>query len=79
MIAVPRDPGCVGSSTREGATRAPHVSISTLRWGFCWNDARTMNTMHSRPYREEANANALPHWPAPVSVGSRVIPPVLWS
>ena len=33
-----------------------------------------MNTSHSSPNSEQANASAEPHWPAPVSVASRLIP-----
>ena len=33
-----------------------------------------MYTLHSRPKSCDANASALPHWPAPVSVVSRVTP-----
>lgn len=33
-----------------------------------------MNTSHSRPNCEQANASAEPHWPAPVSVTSLRIP-----
>ena len=33
-----------------------------------------MNTSHSSPNSEHANASADPHWPAPVSVDSRSIP-----
>ena len=33
-----------------------------------------MNTLHSRPSSAQANARALPHWPAPVSVTMRLMP-----
>ena len=33
-----------------------------------------MNTLHSRPNLEVASARAEPHWPAPVSVVSRLTP-----
>ena len=33
-----------------------------------------MNTSHSSPNSEHANASAEPHWPAPVSVVRRLIP-----
>ena len=38
-----------------------------------------MNTSHSRPNSEQANASAEPHWPAPVSVQSRLIPACAFS
>ena len=37
-------------------------------------DAATCHTSHSMPYCAVANASALPHWPAPVSVVRRVMP-----
>ena len=33
-----------------------------------------MKTSHSSPNRRQANASALPHWPAPVSVASLRMP-----
>ena len=33
-----------------------------------------MNTSHSSPNSEHANASAEPHWPAPVSVLRRLMP-----
>ncbi len=36
-----------------------------------------MYTMHSRPNCAQANDSAEPHWPAPVSVVSRVMPSCL--
>ena len=33
-----------------------------------------MNTSHSSPNSEQAKASAEPHWPAPVSVVSRLMP-----
>ena len=34
--------------------------------------------MHSRPMSLQAQASALPHWPAPVSVASRFTPSFLF-
>ena len=48
--------------------------MSSRRYGFWSYDARTCHTSQSMPYRAEANASALPHWPAPVSVVSLVTP-----
>ena len=31
----PSEPGCPGSSTGEGTTSPPHVSIAIRRYGFC--------------------------------------------
>ena len=58
-MAMPNDPGLSGSSTGDGTTSLPQVSIIIRRYGFCSYDARTMYTLH---------------WPAPVSVVSRVMP-----
>ena len=33
-----------------------------------------MKTSHSRPNSVQANASAEPHWPAPVSVASCLMP-----
>ena len=56
---------------------APQSSIIERRNGFCSYEMRTMYTLHSRPISLHANASALPHWPAPVSVESRVRPSCL--
>ncbi len=48
-----------------------------LRYGFWLYDARTMYTLHSRSYWLHANASAVPHCPAPVSVVSRAMPSAL--
>ena len=44
------------------------------RYGFCWYDAFTMNTRHSRSKTWQANDRAEPHCPAPVSVARRFVP-----
>ena len=36
-----------------------------------------MYTLHSMSYCAQAKASAVPHWPAPVSVVSRVMPSAL--
>ncbi len=74
LMARPSEPGLSTSSTGDGTTDAPHVSMSTRRYGFCSYDARTMYTLHSRSNCAHANDSALPHWPAPVSVARRVVP-----
>ena len=38
-----------------------------------------MKTSHSSPNSEQANASEEPHWPAPVSVTSFVIPACAFS
>ena len=38
-----------------------------------------MKTSHSRPNSEHANASEEPHWPAPVSVTSFVMPACAFS
>ncbi len=53
---------------------APQVCIIVFRIGFCSKLMRTMKTLHSRPISAQANARALPHWPAPVSVVSFLMP-----
>ena len=72
-MARPSEPGWSGWSTGDGTTSAPHVSIRILRYGFCWYEARTMYTLHSRSNCAHANDSAVPHWPAPVSVDRRAI------
>jgi len=59
-----------------GVTKPPlrAVSIIERRNGFWSYEMRTMYTLHSRPISLHANASALPHCPAPVSVESRVRP-----
>ncbi|OAP25128.1 hypothetical protein A4R44_04199 [Amycolatopsis sp. M39] len=57
-----------------GYTCAPKVSIISLRYGFWSYDARTCQTSQDNPNVARANAGALPHCPAPVSVVSRVTP-----
>jgi hypothetical protein len=85
LIAMPRLPGESGWSASTarpdavrsdglGCTLAPYVSIIRRRYGFWSYDALTCHTSHSRPNTALANANALPHWPAPVSVVSFVTP-----
>jgi hypothetical protein len=54
--------------------RPPNVSIIILRYGFWSYEARTCQTSHSSPYWAHANASAVPHGPAPVSVLSRRMP-----
>ena len=44
------------------------------RAGFWSYDERTCQTSHSMPYCAVAKASDVPHWPAPVSVVSRVTP-----
>ena len=53
---------------------APQVFISIFLRGFWSKLTRTIYTLHSSPSREQAKARALPHWPAPVSVVSFLIP-----
>ena len=53
-----------------GCTVAPNTCIIIRRYGFWSYDARTCQTSHSSPYCAQANASAVPHWPAPVSVVS---------
>ncbi len=74
---MPRVPGWSGSSTGEGTTSLPQVSIMMRRYGFCSNDARTMYTLQSMSYCVHANDSAVPHCPAPVSVVRRVMPSCL--
>ena len=38
-----------------------------------------MKTSHSRPNSEQANASEEPHWPAPVSVESFLMPALAFS
>src|SRR5438046_10086967 len=82
LIAIPRLPGEFGSASRTflpdcvsalglAPTFAPYVSISTRRYGFCWQDTLTMYTLHCRPKKLHAIATAEPNLLAPVSVGSR--------
>ena len=49
----------------------------TRRYGFVSKLVRTMYTLHSMSYWAQANASAVPHCPAPVSVVSREIPACL--
>ena len=83
---MPRLPGWSGFSassdrpysvTSEGleCNVAPHTSIIVLRYGLVRYDAATCQISHSMPYCAVAKASALPHWPAPVSVVSRRMPP----
>ena len=53
---------------------APQAAIISFRNGFWSKLIRTMKTLHSSPSSEQANASALPHCPAPVSVVSRSMP-----
>ena len=55
-------------------TVAPHTCIIVRRYGFERYDAATCHTSHSMPYCAVANANDVPHCPAPVSVVSLVMP-----
>ena len=83
---MPSEPGESGSAARtrparprsasdgDGWITPPNVSIMILRYGFWSYDARTCQTSQSRPNCAQANASAVPHWPAPVSVVSRRIP-----
>ncbi len=84
-MAMPRLPGVSGNFSRIcrpafvsvlglATQLAPHTCIMSFRNGFWSKLMRTMNTLHSRPSSAQANARALPHWPAPVSVVSRLIP-----
>jgi hypothetical protein len=68
-----RAPDCV-SRVGERKTVAPKVSISVRRAGLVSKEAPTCHTWHSSPKSEHANASAVPHCPAPVSVVSRVTP-----
>jgi hypothetical protein len=85
LIAMPSEPvesGCSASTARPaavssdglGCTVPPKVSIIILRYGFWSYDARTCQTSHSMSNCAHANASAVPHCPAPVSVVSRLIP-----
>ena len=76
-MASPSEPGDDGSSTGEGTHSAPHVSMITRRYGLESNDVRTMYTLHSMSNCAVAKASAVPHWPAPVSVVSRLMPSAL--
>jgi hypothetical protein len=80
-MAMPRLPGCSGSSasilrpvsvSSDGlrTTLAPNVSITERRYGLPSYEAPTCQTLHSSPYCAQANASAVPHCPAPVSVVS---------
>ena len=82
---MPSEPGWSASSASRlrpysvtvdglGCTVAPHTSIIVLRYGFWRYEAATCHTSHSMPYWAQANARALPHCPAPVSVVSLVTP-----
>ena len=84
-MAIPSDPGWSGSSASNDRPNsvngdglecsvAPQISIIVLRYGFCRYDAATCQISHSMPYCAVANASAVPHWPAPVSVVSFVTP-----
>ncbi len=84
-MAMPSDPGVSGVLARisrpawvscDGLAMhlAPQVSIINRRKGFWVKLIRTMNTLQSRPTSAQANARALPHCPAPVSVASRLMP-----
>ena len=48
--------------------------MAIRRYGFWSYEARTMYTCRSRSNCAQANASAVPHCPAPVSVASRVMP-----
>ena len=85
LIAMPRLPVESGSCSRMvrpafvrslglGWTVPPKVSIIIRRYGFWSYDARTCHTSHSRSYWAQANASAVPHCPAPVSVVSFLMP-----
>ena len=85
LIAIPSDPvesGCCARIVRPASVRSeglgwtvpPKVSIMIRRYGFWSYDARTCQTSHSRSNWAHANASAVPHWPAPVSVVSFRIP-----
>ncbi len=41
-IAAPSEPALSGSSIGDGTTVPPHVSMITLRYGFCSKLFRTM-------------------------------------
>ena len=60
-----------------GTISAPQAWIIERRFGFWSYEILTMYTLHSRPTSLHAKASALPHWPAPVSVASRVRPSFL--
>src|SRR5450631_2290658 len=85
LMAMPRLPGVSGMLAKivrpalvslDGlATQlAPHTCIIILRNGFWSKLIRTMKTLHSSPIRLQANARAVPHCPAPVSVVRRLMP-----
>ena len=59
--------------------RPPKISIIALRYGFCSNEHLTMNTVHSSPKMLHACESADPHWPAPVSVVTFLVPHLLFS
>src|SRR5206468_10167767 len=82
LIAIPRLPGEFGSASRTflpdcvsalglATTCAPYVSISTRRYGPCWQETLTMYPLHCTPKKLHAMARAEPHSPAHVSVVSR--------
>ena len=89
-IAIPREPRQSGSFARtalpasvnglgEGIVRPPNTSIIALRYGFWSNEHLTMKTVHSRPKMLHACESAEPHWPAPVSVVTFLVPHLLFS
>ena len=82
---MPRLPGWSGSSASSWRPYsvigdglecrvAPQISIIVLRYGLDRYDAATCQISHSMPYWAVANASALPHCPAPVSVVSFRMP-----
>lgn len=86
LIAMPSEPGWSGpdaarmlrpawvSPDGDRCTLPPNVSIMIRRYGFASYEAPTCQTSHSSPNWAQANASAVPHWPAPVSVVSFFTP-----
>ena len=58
----------------ERCTVAPKISMIDLRNGFVSYEERVIHTSHSMSNRLQANASAVPHCPAPVSVVSFFTP-----
>ncbi|OPZ47551.1 MAG: hypothetical protein BWY91_03325 [bacterium ADurb.BinA028] len=84
-IAMPSDPGESGCAARmarpaavnsdgDGWTVPPNVSIMSRRYGLESKLARTCQISHSSPNCAHAKASDVPHWPAPVSVVSFLMP-----
>ena len=57
-----------------GARSEANVSIMSRRYGLESKLARTCQISHSSPNCAHAKASDVPHWPAPVSVVSFLMP-----